>query len=114
MLALVTKIDTWAEYQHEDELLQQWAYWVSREPFIRGHGSTMARQPGGGREPWSDDIILPIDRAIAGLIPIYKHAIKRWYLSEIRDHEYMMRAALADFRAAYQARPVEMRARAWA
>lgn len=110
MLA-VTKIDTWAEYQDEDELLQEWAYWVSREPFIRGHGS-MVCKPSIRREPWSDDVILPVDRAIAGLIPVYKHAIKRWYLSEIRDHEYMMRAALAEFRAAYRVGPAEIRARA--
>lgn len=99
-------IDTWIEFTAEDELLREWAYWVRSEPYCRGDSVSFFRAPSPRREPWADDLIMPVDRAVACLLPIYKNAIKRWYLGEIHDCEHVMRSALGEFRAAFDAQHI--------
>lgn len=89
------------EFHRENELLSEWAIWVRCEHFIAGYGTGVLRVRSAGVTPLTDDLMMPVDRAVAMTGERYKRMLVRWYLQDIYDDQREMRAALDAFRTCY-------------
>lgn len=94
-------ITVWLEYERENQLLSEWAVWVRHEQFIVGYGGGVLRPRVPGVTPLPDDLMLPVDRAVAATGPFHKRILVDWYLKETFDRPHLMRGALDRFRWEY-------------
>lgn len=89
------------EFHRENELLSEWAVWARKERMVTGYGAGVLRKRDDGVTPQPDDLMMPVDRAVAMTGQRYKRMLVRWYLANIYDDQREMRAALDAFRTCY-------------
>lgn len=100
-------IKTLNNYEHM--VLTEWAYWVRSELYIAGVSQGPLAIKRWSPNPLSDDLMLAVDRAIAGLPRREKSVIKAWYLGRVQDDEKSLDIALDEFSNAYRRLPVGLR-----